>query len=49
MQQALSRQLAEVRAAQQATRPPAMEEFLLDLRHATAELLAEQARVAGTG
>ncbi|MEM9425082.1 MAG: hypothetical protein AAGA06_00115 [Pseudomonadota bacterium] len=46
MQETLSHQLAKLIEATQAPQPPALEEFLMDVRHATAELLAEQARIA---
>ena len=49
MQETLSHQLAKLLEASQAQRVPVMEEFLLDVRHATAELLAEQARVSKAG
>ena len=49
MQETLSHQLAKLIEASQSRQPPEMEEFLLDLRHATAELLAEQSRLAQTG
>ena len=46
MQKTLSLQLAKLLEASQAQRAPMMEELLMDIRHATAELVAEQARVA---
>ena len=46
MQETLSHQLAKLIELNQASNPPQMEEFLLDLRHATAELLAEQTRLS---
>lgn len=49
MQETLSHQLATLIEAQPMHQPPALEEFLLDLRHATAELLAEQTRVLQAG
>lgn len=49
MQETLSHQLATLIEAQQSAKLPAMEEFLLDLRHATADLLAEQERRARAG
>ena len=49
MQETISHQLAKLIEVHQAAKPPAMEEFLQDLRHATAELLAEQARLSRAG
>lgn len=46
MQETLSHQLAKLIEATPVPQPPALEEFLMDVRHATAELLAEQARIA---
>ena len=46
MQETLSHQLAKLLEADHSNGVPAVEEFLLDVRHATAELLAEQARAA---
>ncbi|MXQ07932.1 hypothetical protein GQ651_08745 [Alphaproteobacteria bacterium GH1-50] len=46
MQETMSHQLAKLIEAQPAHKAPELEEFLLDVRHATAELLAEQARLA---
>ncbi|MEO0916102.1 MAG: hypothetical protein AAFY31_03845 [Pseudomonadota bacterium] len=46
MQKTLSHQLAKLLESNHAQQAPVMEEFLMDIRHATAELLAEQARVA---
>ena len=49
MQETMGHQLAKLIEAQASPKPPELEEFLLDLRHATAELLAEQARLAKAG
>lgn len=46
MQETMSHQLAKLIEQTHGAQPPVMAEFLLDLRHATAELLAEQARLA---
>lgn len=49
MQGALSDQLAALLEIHKAASPPSIEEILLDLRHATAELVAGQTRMAETG
>lgn len=46
MQETLSHQLSKLIESGVANGPPAMEELLMDLRHATAELVAEQTRRA---